>query len=234
MIRLGVRGALGWVDGDPHPEASIVPARLRRRVSKLTRAALGTMGALAERTGLDLARAAVVHGSALGELDVTVELLRALCTDPAHLSPTQFHNSVHNTMAGYLSIATHNRGFSTSVAAGDETTAMALLEAGSLLAAGFTDVAVLLADEVLPSALHAEPSYPTAALALHLTSAPTDRSIRLPTRQSASEGRFDPRLRAHPCRWGFALAARLAAATPGPVALAPKPRAWSTSIEVSS
>jgi hypothetical protein len=45
------------------------------------------------------------------------------------VSPTLFHNSVHNTPAGYFSIATGIQTASVSLSAGDNTFSAGLIEA---------------------------------------------------------------------------------------------------------
>jgi hypothetical protein len=70
----------------------------------------------------------VIYGSVYGEIRTTLDLLAALLDPAAPLSPTKFHNSVHNTAAGYVSIATQNRGGNAAMTAGRSTLAMGLLE----------------------------------------------------------------------------------------------------------
>jgi hypothetical protein len=65
------------------------------------------------------------------------------------LSPTHFHNSVHNAASGYASIATGNCAPSTTLTGGAELVASTFLEAICHLEAGAEDVVVVLADEPL-------------------------------------------------------------------------------------
>ena len=59
-------------------------------------------------------------------------LLRLLSALRGHqpVSPTQFHNSVHNAPAGYWSIGLGSQAPTTALAAGDDTVEVALVEAG--------------------------------------------------------------------------------------------------------
>ena len=72
------------------------------------------------------------HGTPLAVLDRALPPLRV--AEPGRVvSPTDFHNSVHNAAAGYWSIAVGARRNSTSIGAHDTTVAAGLLEAAALL-----------------------------------------------------------------------------------------------------
>ena len=167
---VGLYGVATWRAEDGRPRPDLLPAMLRRRTSTLTRAVALALGRLAEGSGADVSRAALVHASALGEIEVTVNLLNMMREGDGALSPTRFHNSVHNTATGYVSIATENRGFATAVAAGPATVAAGLFEAAGLVAAGHDQVLLALADEPPPAPLADPNAPPYAALcvALHL------------------------------------------------------------------
>jgi Beta-ketoacyl synthase, N-terminal domain len=127
-------------------------SRPRRRASLLARMVADVATRAAQQAGVSLARVPVVMGSAFGEMATTMELLGEREGDGL-LSPTRFHNSVHNNAAGQLSIANQNHSFSTSLAAGDETVAMVVLEALGLLATRGGEVLLIVADEPLPATL---------------------------------------------------------------------------------
>jgi hypothetical protein len=59
-------------------------------------------------------------------------LLSALRGAVPFVSPTLFHNSVHNTPAGYWSIAADSRSATTSICAGSFTFAAGLLKAATI------------------------------------------------------------------------------------------------------
>lgn len=133
-------------------EPSLLSPRARGRASVLTQIFTALLEQL-RSGGFDTSRSPLVFGSAYGEMATTIELLDVQAST-GQSSPLRFQHSVHNTAAGILSIATQNPGFSTSVAAGTDTTAMALLEAMVLLKhADFAEVALLVADEASTSAL---------------------------------------------------------------------------------
>jgi hypothetical protein len=145
-------GTASWVSGAA-PGAALLPAALRRRTSLLTRAVVEAAGTAARAANIAVAEPPVVVATDLGELVTTVELLAMMNDGDGALSPTKFHNSVHNTASAYLGIATGNRQPATAVAAGAATCAVGLLEATLLLQDGHPHVLLILADEPVPPPL---------------------------------------------------------------------------------
>ena len=70
-----------------------------------------------------------MFASSGGEMAVLDQLCRALTTPDRALSPTLFHQSVHNTAAGYWGIATGCQQSSTALSSYDDSSALGLLEA---------------------------------------------------------------------------------------------------------
>ncbi len=70
-----------------------------------------------------------VFASTEGDLDIINQICLALTQPDRPVSPTHFHNSVHNAPAGYWSIACGFRQASTSIAAREGAFACGLLEA---------------------------------------------------------------------------------------------------------
>ncbi len=168
--------------------ARLLSARTRGRASLLTLMFAELLGRLVDG-GFDARKSPVVFGSAYGEMETTMKLLE-LEAETGQSSPLRFQMSVHNTAAGLLSIATENRGFSTSVAAGTRTFAMALLEGIVYLHhTGESEIAVLVADEPSVSPLSSQRHGPVAA-GFHLrargaASAPHGWTVSAPRRTSA-------------------------------------------------
>ncbi len=69
--------------------------------------------------------------SAHGDLGVNDYMCSTLAAQPTAISPTKFHNSVHNAAAGYWTIATGCREASTALTAFDASFAAGLLEAAA-------------------------------------------------------------------------------------------------------
>ena len=118
--------------------------------------------------GLDRAQVTMIYGSVYGEIRTTIDLLEALLDPLGPLSPTKFHNSVHNTAGGYVSIAAQNRGGNAAITAGRSTLAMGLLECAGLVAAGQGPALLVIAEESLPEPLAAGRVYGPLAAAFAL------------------------------------------------------------------
>jgi hypothetical protein len=129
----------------PNPPPAM-PMLLRRRLGKL-----GQLAVAAAYEAGATPPVRYVFCSRHGEFGRTLGLLRdGVLGEP--LSPTEFSVSVHNALAGLLSIATKATGSHTALAAGADSFAYGLVEAAASLAAT-PDEPVLLVyfDEPLPA-----------------------------------------------------------------------------------
>jgi hypothetical protein len=165
-----------WLAGHPvagadTPSASgpnaATQAKMRRRSSLLVNMVADVATQASEQAGVPLSRLRIVVGSAFGELATLVAMLDERERDGL-LSPLRFQNSVHNSAAGHLSIANRNKAPAMSLAAGNDTVAMVLLEAMTLLALGGDEVLAIVCDEPLPPSIWPgqRPSAVAAALVL--------------------------------------------------------------------
>jgi hypothetical protein len=119
-------------DAAARPPAAILSAGERRRAPEAVLIALETAQqacAMAAREPRDLPH---VFASAYGDLAINDYLCATLARAPREVSPTKFHNSVHNAPAGYWAIATGCRESSTAISAGAATFGAGLLEAALL------------------------------------------------------------------------------------------------------
>src|SRR5579885_2115193 len=150
----GVTGPAAWRTWLPHghcpdpdalPDVSYLPSLLRRRLDRCGRMAVSTAWPCSEGLG----SVQSVFASRHGALERTVELLYALSRAET-LSPTSFSLSVHNSTVGLFSIARSDRSATTSMAAGEDSLGMSLMEGANLIAAGASHVLVCYADDKLP------------------------------------------------------------------------------------
>jgi len=114
------------------PEA--LPATERRRAGKCVKLALATGLEAVAAAGVAPAGLAAIFASSSGDGENCHAICETLTSDDRLISPTRFHNSVHNAAAGYWSIAT---GATTSVdclGAYDASFGAGLLEAMTRLA----------------------------------------------------------------------------------------------------
>lgn len=184
------------------PAAALLAPGIKRRASQLTRAAAEAFAQAAREGGADLARVPTVYTSAYGEIVTTIEMLEQMATEPEGLpSPTRFHNSVHNTSAGYVSIATANRSFSTSLAGGPRSVAVGLVEAAAWLESAGGELILVALDEPPPAPFAPRAPYPALAVALHLSAEARPASrVRLSNLRPGSAAVPAPApFAAHPC-----------------------------------
>lgn len=153
-------GAAAYLPPDPAaPEPPYAPALLppneRRRATAAVRQAFRA-GEDAMRPGLDPRNLASVFASSDADLAVLNRICTALAEPARAISPTDFHNSVHNAASGYWSIAVQAMAPTTTVAAFDASFTAGLLEAAALTTDLDTDVLLVAYDAVAPAPLLAK------------------------------------------------------------------------------
>jgi len=151
------------------PSVALLPANERRRAVHIVRLAL-TVGAEAfAEAARDPAETPTVFASSGGDGNTIHEILKVLASTDRTLSPTRFHNSVHNAPAGYWSIATQSHAPSSVLCCYDDSFAAGLLEAAVQTTVARRAVALLAYDMPYPSPLHeVRPMGPAFAVALLL------------------------------------------------------------------
>jgi hypothetical protein len=87
-----------------------------------------------------------VFASGHGDQAITDYMCATLAQAPTELSPTRFHNSVHNAAVGYWTIATGCHVTSTAVCAHRQSFGAGLLEAASLVQADAQPVLLVCSD----------------------------------------------------------------------------------------
>ncbi len=234
----GFPSAAAWRAGTPDPAAvsarpEILPAALRRRATALAAMVASAAAEAAAQAQADLARLPLVFGSALGEQSA-LSMLEEFRHGEGMPSPTRFHNSVHNGPAAYVSIATGNRRFSTAIAAGWETPAVALLEAAALLEQRGGEALLVLGDQPPLPPFELRESFPPLAVAFHLSDAPgaaTLATLRGPRRAEGRRPRVPAPFASHTLAGALALAAAIWSGAEGEVALGPAgARGWAVDV----
>jgi hypothetical protein len=143
----------------PATVATLLPANERRRTTATVKLALqvaqDAMEQVAPISNLSpdergKLSVATVFASSGGDSEVLDKICAALIQPDRPVSPTQFHHSVHNTPAGYWSIATDCTQPSLSLSAYDGSFAAGLLEAAALAWAEAVRVLLIAYDLPLP------------------------------------------------------------------------------------
>jgi hypothetical protein len=135
------------------PVASLLPPAERRRCAPSVAWALVVAQEAVAQSGLDAGKFAVVFASSDGDGDIVHRLCTALATPAAAVSPTDFHNSVHNAATGYWSIGAHSQAPSTAICAYDGSFAAGLLEAACQIAVDTRPVLLVVVDLPYPPPL---------------------------------------------------------------------------------
>ncbi|GJM11044.1 MAG: hypothetical protein DHS20C11_33200 [Lysobacteraceae bacterium] len=111
------------------PKPELIPARERRRAPLAVKHAVEVATQACEAANMAPSEPACVFASAMGDLDITDYMCRTLAGENTMISPTKFHNSVHNAPVGYWSISGGSMAAANSVSAFDYTASVALMEA---------------------------------------------------------------------------------------------------------
>ena len=144
-----LRGALEGEAASPspaRPPATLLPAGERRRAPESVLLAVEVAGQAAAMSGRDPATLPCVFASSHGDQPIMDYMCATLASTPSELSPTRFHNSVHNAPAGYWTIATGCHAPSNAVCALAESFGASLLEAASLALADACPVLLVCSD----------------------------------------------------------------------------------------
>ena len=133
----------------PMPVAALLPANERRRVTNLVKLALHVAQEAIAQACRNPQTIRTVFASSGGDSAVLDKICVALTLPDRPVSPTHFHQSVHNTTAGYWSIATGCTQPSISLSAYDGSFMAGLREAAAL---AWTETApvLLIAYDVPP------------------------------------------------------------------------------------
>jgi hypothetical protein len=174
-----LRGAADYARSELPPYApSLLPPNERRRATPTVRIAFQAAEDAVQAATIPPAELATVFASSDADLNIIHRISLALTQTPRLVSPTDFHNSVHNAAAGYWSIAVGSRAPSTTISAYDASFAAGLAEACMLVAIERRNVLLVAFDLPPPQPLYAKrPIGCVAGVALVLTHARTERSL---------------------------------------------------------
>jgi hypothetical protein len=135
------------------PAVQKLPPAERRRVGIPVKLSMAIGLEAACHAGADLANLATVFSSTEADCDNSHAILEALASPDRALSPTRFHNSVHNAASGYWGIATGSMQPSTSLSAYDATFVAGLLEAATQAISSGKPCLLLAYDTAYPEPL---------------------------------------------------------------------------------
>ena len=152
------------------PPPAGLPSAERRRTGPVVRIALAAGHEAVAASGRDAATLATVFTSSGGDGHNCHTICETLAGDDRQLSPTRFHNSVHNAPAGYWSIATRAMAPSSVLCAHDGSFGAGLLDSLCQVAADGTPTLLIAFDTDYPSPMREVRPIPDAfGVALVLT-----------------------------------------------------------------
>ena len=128
QLREMILGATNHDEGNAAPKPSVIPANERRRAPLSSKLAVEVCAQSVAGAFDPEQPMASVFCSGLGDTELTDYMCRELAREDKLLSPTKFHNSVHNAPAGYWTIAMGCNKAASAVAGLYESVSEALLE----------------------------------------------------------------------------------------------------------
>jgi len=157
--------------------SELLPPAERRRTPVPVKLALAVGQEAFQNAGRDAASTATVFTSSSGEGETLHQMCETLASAEREVSPTRFHNSVHNAAAGYWGIATRSREPSTSLCAYDSSFTAGLVEAVTQVVSWGKPVALIAYDQPYPEPLHsARPMLASFGVAVVLAPEATRRA----------------------------------------------------------
>lgn len=155
----------------PAPEG--LPPAERRRTGVTVKLALSVAQQAIAAAGVDPHDLPAVFASSGADGAICHEICETLASADRQVSPTRFHNSVHNAAAGYWSLATGATAASTALCAYDGSFAAGLLEALTLVTVDHVPVLLSAYETRYPEPLNTKRPLPDSfGVALVLTPAP--------------------------------------------------------------
>lgn len=152
------------------PAPTLLPPAERRRASRVVKLSLALGLEAVAHAGADAATLATVFSASGADGHNCHALCEQLATDDRQISPTRFHNSVHNAAAGYWGIATGAMAPCQVLCAYDASFGAGLLDALAQVALARQPVLLIAYDSEYPEPLHAKRPVPDCAgVALLLT-----------------------------------------------------------------
>jgi hypothetical protein len=223
-----LNGETAYVAAELPPyQPALLPANERRRATALIKLAFRTAEDALAQTDRKAGDLATVFASSEGDTEVMNRITTALSTPARAISPTDFHNSVHNAAAGYWSIAVGAKQPSSSIAAYDGSFAAGLAEAAALALGDGFDTLLCAYDTRMPPPLHEKrPLEASMGVALVVTPARSPRSLAalglaetLEPETALDDPALEAMRRAHPAMRALPLLCLLARRTAGTVRL---------------
>ena len=160
------------------PLPMALPPAERRRAGAVVKVSLEVGQQAVMASGLTATTLPSVFTSSSGDAINCHEICSALASSDRLISPTRFHNSVHNASSGYWSISSASMASSSVLCAHDASFSAGLLEAMTQVAVEQTAVLLVAYDTDYPEPLRSVRPLPdTFGIALVLAPQRSERSL---------------------------------------------------------
>jgi len=159
------------------PAPAALPSAERRRAGLPIRLAIAVAEQATAGSGIDPATLASVFVSTDGDGEILHHICLALAGREPEISPTRFHNSVHNAASGYWTIAVQSRAPAGMVTGTDDIFGAGLLEASVQANVEARPVLLVAYDVPMPPPL----------LAIHPVAAPGGLALLLSPEASSGD-----------------------------------------------
>jgi hypothetical protein len=170
------------------PAPQLLPAAERRRASDIVKLTLATSLEAIAAAGIELAQLDAKNADAINLLSVfsfsngdgvnCQTICEMLASDDRQISPTRFHNSVHNAAAGYWSIATGSMASSSVLCAFDASFGAGLLDAVTQVVVDASRCILMVSDTPYPEPMFSiRPIADNFGIALLLAPTPSAHTI---------------------------------------------------------
>lgn len=160
------------------PPPALLPPAERRRCGEIVKLALATSLEAIAAAKLEALNLSSVFASSHGDGHNCHTICEMLASDDRQISPTRFHNSVHNAASGYWSIATGAMAPSAVLCAFDASFAAGLLEALTQVVVDGSRCVLIASDTDYPEpVLSVRPLVDVLGIALVFAPQPSPQSI---------------------------------------------------------
>lgn len=160
------------------PPPLSLPAAERRRSSSIIKLTLATGLEAVAAAGQNVMHLPSVFSASGGDGNNCHEICQMLASEDRQISPTRFHNSVHNAASGYWSIATGAMASSSVLCAHDGSFGAGLLEAMTQAVVDRRNILLSACDTAYPEPLHgARPIQDSFGVALVLAPESSEKTL---------------------------------------------------------
>lgn len=142
------------------PQPMALPPAERRRAGVVVKVSLAVAAEAVTASGLQAATLPSVFTSSSGDAVNCHEICSALASSDRLISPTRFHNSVHNASSGYWSISSGAMASSSVLCAHDASFSAGLLEAMTQVAVEQVPVLLVAYDTNYPEPMFSKRPIP--------------------------------------------------------------------------